>query len=325
MTSADSSTSADLSWLRTFNESRSLLFSIAYRMVGSVADAEDIIQDAFIRWQQTSRTDIRSPKAFLVTIVTRLSINHLRSARSQREQYVGQWLPEPIVTDPGADPSGSFQSGESVSMAFLVLLERLTPVERAVFLLREVFEYEYTEIAEAIGRTEANCRQILRRAKEHVHAARTRFKTSDREHRDLLAQFVQATAEGDMDGLLALLANDVVLHTDGGGKAPALPNLIHGATNVSRAVLGASKKFGRLSRVMRLAQINGEPGLVTYVDGRPHSALVLHVAEGRVKGIYIVINPAKLTHLPPPPPPSSHLSQNRTAVGLHLREERDEG
>src|SRR5436309_4266423 len=148
--------------LTTFNEYRSLLFSIAYRMVGSVADADALVQEAFIRWQQASHDDIRSPKAFLVTIVSRLSINHLQSARAQREQYVGQWLPEPMVTDPASDPSAALWSNDSLSMAFLVLLERLTPVERAVFLLREVFDYEYAEIAEAVERTEANCRQILR-------------------------------------------------------------------------------------------------------------------------------------------------------------------
>jgi len=284
-----------------FNEYRNLLFSIAYRMVGSVADAEDLVQETFIRWQQASHEDIRSPRAFLTTIVSRLSINHLQSARAQREQYVGQWLPEPMVTDPSSDPSNALWSNESLSMAFLVLLERLTPIERAVFLLREVFDYEYAEIAEAVGRSEVNCRQILRRAKEHVHAARPRFTASAREHRDLLGQFVQATARGDLDGLVALLASDVALHTDGGGKAPALPNLIRGATNVARAMVGAVKRFAPQNRVMRLVQINGEPGLVSYVDGRPASALVLHIADGRIAGIYIVNNPAKLAHVPPAP------------------------
>jgi RNA polymerase sigma-70 factor (ECF subfamily) len=287
--------------LTTFNEYRSLLFSIAYRMLGSAADAEDIVQETFIRWQQASHDEIRSPKAFLVTIASRLSINHLQSARAQREEYVGQWLPEPMVTGPTTDPSSTLWTDESLSMAFLVLLERLTPVERAVFLLHEVFDYEHGEIAEAIGRSEANCRQILRRAKEHVHAARPRFRASVREHRELLEQFVQATSGGDLDGLLGLLASDVVLHTDGGGKAPALPNLVHGATNVARAILGGVKKFGRQTSAIRLVEINGEPGLVTYVDGRANSALVLHPADGRIQGIYVINNPEKLTHLPPAP------------------------
>ena len=166
--------------MTTFSEHRSLLFSIAYRMLGTVADAEDVLQDAFIRWQQAPRDEIRSPKAFLVTIVSRLCINHLQSAHAQREEYVGQWLPEPVVTDAASDPTSAMWAGESISMAFLVLLERLNPIERAVFLLREVFDYEYAEIAAAVGRTEANCRQILRRAKEHVQAARPRFTPSAR-------------------------------------------------------------------------------------------------------------------------------------------------
>src|SRR5712671_3935063 len=171
--------------LATFNEYRSLLFSIAYRMVGTVADSEDMLQDAFIRWQQAPRDEIRSPKAFLVTIVSRLCINHLQTARVQREEYVGQWLPEPMVTDPASDPESALWTDESLSMAFLVLLERLTPVERAVFLLREVFDFDYAEISAILERSEANCRQILRRAKEHVRAARPRFKASVREQSDL--------------------------------------------------------------------------------------------------------------------------------------------
>ena len=287
--------------LTTFNEHRSLLFSIAYRMVGSVADAEDVLQDAFIRWQQASHDRIRSPKAFLVTIVSRLCINHLQAARVQREEYVGQWLPEPVVTDPASDPASALWADESLSMAFLVLLERLNPVERAVFLLREVFDHDYAEIAKALGRSEANCRQILRRAKEHVHDARPRFTASAREQTDLLPRFVQATTEGDLDGLVALLASDVVLHTDGGGKARALPNLIHGAANVAKAILGGIRKFAPPNQMMRLVEINGEPGFVAYVNGQPGSALVLHTGGDRIQGIYVITNPAKLAHLPAAP------------------------
>src|SRR6266571_4531204 len=187
--------------LATFNEYRSLLFSIAYRMVGTVADSEDMLQDAFIRWQQAPRDEIRSPRAFLVTIISRLCINHLQSARVQREEYVGQWLPEPIITGPGSDPLEIIRVDESLSMAFLVMLERLTPVERAVLLLREVFEYEYSEIAAVLGESEANCRQILHRAKAHVSKMRPRFKTSQREKDDLLERFLKASRGGDMEGL----------------------------------------------------------------------------------------------------------------------------
>ena len=287
--------------LTTFSEHRSLLFSIAYRMLGTVADAEDVLQDAFIRWQQAPRDEIRSPKAFLVTIVSRLCINHLQSARAQREEYVGQWLPEPVVTDAASDPTSAMWAGESISMAFLVLLERLNPIERAVFLLREVFDYEYAEISAAVGRTEANCRQILRRAKEHVHAARPRFTPSARKQTDLLARFVQAATNGDLDDLVALLASDAELHTDGGGKAPALPNLVHGATNIARAILGGMAKFAPKTFVTRLVEINGEPGFVSYFNGKPAIALVLHISDDNVQKIFAISNPAKLARLPGAP------------------------
>src|SRR6201998_7602 len=177
--------------LATFDQYRGLLFSVAYRMLGSVADTEDMLQETFIRWQQASIEEVRSPRAFLVTIITRLCINHLQSARVQREEYVGEWLAEPLVTDPASDPLGVVKGDESLSMAFLLLLERLTPMGRAVFLLREVFEYEYEEIANVLGQSEANCRQILRRARQHVGDVRRRFDASAREHRDLLCRFGQ--------------------------------------------------------------------------------------------------------------------------------------
>jgi RNA polymerase sigma-70 factor (ECF subfamily) len=284
--------------LATFDQYRSLLFSVSYRMLGSVADAEDMLQETFIRWQQAPDDDIRSPRAFLVTIISRLCINHLQSARVQREEYVGQWLPEPIVTDPGSDPLGIIGVDESLSIAFLVLLERLTPVERAVFLLREVFEYEYSEIASVLGQSETNCRQILRRARQHVSKMRPRFTASSQKQNDLLERFLQATSSGDMDGLLALLSSDVVLHSDGGGKAIAVPNLVHGADKVARGILGSLTKLVPRDLVRRVAQINGSPGVVSYLNGKPFSVLTLDAGEGRVRAIYIVTNPEKLSHLP---------------------------
>jgi len=289
--------------LATFDQYRSLLFSVAYRMLGSVADAEDMLQETFIRWQQAPDAEIRSPRAFLVTIISRLCINHLQSARVQREEYVGQWLPEPIITGPGSDPLEIIRVDESLSMAFLVMLERLTPVERAVFLLREVFEYEYSEIAAVLGQSEANCRQILSRAKQHVSAIRPRFKTSLRKKSDLLERFLKATSSGDMEGLVALLSNDVVLHSDGGGKAIAVPNLIQGADNVARGIFGGLRKVLPKNLVRRVMEINGEHGLVSYLDGKPHSVLTLGAGEGRIHAIYILTNPEKLAHLPGLPTP----------------------
>jgi RNA polymerase sigma-70 factor (ECF subfamily) len=261
-----------------------------------------MLQETFIRWQQASDGDVRSPKAFLITIVSRLCINHLQSARMQREAYVGQWLPEPLATDPGSDPSAVLQADESLSMAFLVMLERLTPVERAVFLLREIFDHRYSEIAATLGLSEANCRQILRRARQHVRALRPRFRASVREHDDLLERFRQASGSGDMDRLLALLSSDVVLHSDGGGKATAVPNLVHGSDRVARAIVRGLKRLVPTDLVQRIIQMNGASGVVSYYpDGQPHSVLTLDATAGRIRAIYIVTNPEKLAHLPPAP------------------------
>jgi RNA polymerase sigma-70 factor, ECF subfamily len=291
--------SDDSARLTTFNQYRGLLFSIAYRMVGTVTDAEDLLQESFIRWQQAADREIRSPKAFLITIVSRLCINHLQSARVQREEYVGEWLPEPLATDPASDPSGVLRADESISMAFLVMLERLTPVERAVFLLREIFEYRYADIATALGLEAANCRQILRRAQQHVRAVRPRFTTSTREHDELLERFREATQSGDMGRLLALLAEDVVLHSDGGGKGTAVPNPVRGPDRIARGIVGGLDKLVPRNRVQRIVQINGHSAVVSYLDGKPHSVLTLDVSDGRIQAIYIVTNPEKLSHLPP--------------------------
>jgi RNA polymerase sigma-70 factor (ECF subfamily) len=289
--------------LAEFNRFRGLLFSIAYRMLGTVADAEDILQETFLRWYRAPDAEILSTRAFLVTIVSRLSINHLQSARVQREQYVGQWLPEPIVTESNADPFTISRVDESLSMAFLVVLERLAPVERAVFLLREVFDYEYAEIAQVVGKDEANCRQILRRARQHVAELRPRFKPSPEQREQLLGKFLQATATGDLEELVGLLHAGAALHTDGGGKARAVPNLVYGADNVARAIAGALRKLVPSNLTTRIARINGEPGIVSYLEGRPFSVLTLEVTDDRIKSIYIVTNPEKLAHLSPLPAP----------------------
>ncbi len=284
-----------------FTRYRPLLFSIAYRMLGSVADAEDILQEAFLRWHGAADTEVHSARAFLVTIVSRLCINHLQSARVRREEYVGQWLPEPIVTEPQSDPLEISHVDESLSMAFLVLLERLSPVERAVFLLREVFDYEYAEIATMVGKDEANCRQILRRAHQHMAENRPRFQPAPERSRQLLANFLQATSTGDLDNLVALLSEDAVLHSDGGGKAPAVPNLVRGADHVARAILGSRKKLVPDGLTSRLAMINGWPGVVSYREGRAFAVVTLDISSDRIQTVYIVTNPEKLAHLAPLP------------------------
>jgi RNA polymerase sigma-70 factor (ECF subfamily) len=285
--------------LATFGQYRGLLFSIAYRMLGSVADAEDMLQETFIRWQQSSEQNIESPRAFLVTIISRLCINHLQSARVQREEYFGEWLPEPIVTNATSDPFGILKIDESLSLAFLVLLERLTPVERAVLLLREVFDYEYSEVARIVGQSETNCRQILRRARQHIKAMRPRFEASERKRTDLFDRFLEAVGTGEMGGLIDLLAKDVVLHSDGGGKGVAVPNEVRGADKVARGILGGLQRLVPRNLVRRLGHINGSPGVINYLEGKPHSVLTLEIRDGLVREIFIITNPEKLSHIPP--------------------------
>lgn len=282
----------------TFQQYRPLLFSIAYRMLGSVADAEDIVQEAFVRWRQVSGTEVRSPKSYLSAVVTRLSIDHLRSARVRREEYVGPWLPEPLLTGGSLDGAETIDLEETLSMAFLVLLESLTPVERAVFLLREVFDYDYGEISRIVARDEANCRQIARRARESVAARRPRFKISAEQEERLVGSFLEACSEGKMESLLALLSEDVVLWSDGGGKTRAALNPIHGSERVSRFLLGILGKTPP-SFSTRIAWINGHLGIIGYVGGQPMSAVTLDAAEGRIQTIRIVVNPEKLRNIPP--------------------------
>ncbi len=281
-----------------FDQYRGLLFSIAYRMLGSVADAEDMLQETFIKWQEVTDENIRSPRAYLVTIVSRLCINHLQSAQVQREEYIGVWLPEPIITDSGDDPFHLIKVDESISMAFLVLLERLTPTERAVFLLREVFEYEYGEIGSIIRQSEVNCRQILKRARQHMQALRPRFEIAKSNHDALLKSFLKAIETGELSGLVALLADDVVLRSDGGGKGVAVPNEIRGMDKVGRGILGGVSRLLPRNLVRKLARINGEPGLINYLDGRPHSVLTIEVSDHRISSLHVITNPDKLKHLP---------------------------
>lgn len=286
------------SLIATFNEHRALLFSIAYRMLGGRADAEDMLQETFLRWQGASVAEIQDARAFLVTVLTRLCINQLQSARAKREEYFGQWLPEPLLTGPAPDLPRIPGLDGSLSMAFLILLERLSPAERAVFLLREVFDYEYNEIAGMLTTSEANCRQIFRRAKQHITEGRPRFDVSQQRRETLLQQFIETSLNGDVRGLFALLAKDVVLYTDGGGKATAVPNPIYGAEAVVRFFLGGRKKLLPAGITRRFAEINGQPGVIAYHHGKIFGVLSLDVADGRVHNIYIVRNPDKLARLP---------------------------
>ena len=281
-----------------FDRNRPLMFSIAYRMMGSVMEAEDAVQEAYLRWQRASEDEVRSPSAYLSTVVTRLCIDRLRSARVRREQYVGPWLPEPVLGEQAQETGGKVGLEDTLSMAFLVLLESLTPVERAVFLLREIFDYEYAEIASLVGKSEANCRQISRRARQSVAARRPRFESSPQQEERLMESFLQASLVGDMEALLQLLSEDVTLYSDGGGKTRAARRPIYGADNVARFLTGILNNIPP-GFTVRQSRVNGRPGLVGYFgDGSPQSVVSIEVAEGRIRAIRLVVNPEKLGNVP---------------------------
>ncbi|MGH3171450.1 MAG: RNA polymerase sigma-70 factor [Trebonia sp.] len=282
-----------------FEELRPLLFSIAYRILGSVTEAEDAVQETWLRYQ-ASPVRPSSVKAFLSAAVTRVSIDVLRSARVRREAYVGPWFPEPLLSDPYEDPERSAELADSVSMAALVLLERLTPLERAVFVLREVFGFGFPEIASAVGRSEAACRQLAVRAREHVDAGRPRFAADRTEREKLAARFFSALREGDVEGLRTVLAADVQLAGDSGGKAPALARTVAGAANVTRVLASVFPWLVRIDVTMEPREVNGQPGAVFRDrDGKVLLTLALDVLDGQIQAIRSVSNPDKLRHVGP--------------------------
>jgi len=290
----------------TLTDLRPLVFSIAYRMLGSVAEAEDIAQETLLRAhrEQATGTEIEAPKAYVTAIATRLAIDHLRSARVRREAYVGPWLPEPLLTRAGADPRvdlpAAAELSDDLSMAFLVVLERLSPVERAVFLLREAFDYDYGEIAGIVGKTEDNCRQIAVRARKHVQAARPRFDAPPGAREDLARRFTAAAQDGDLEGLVALLADEAVFTGDGGGKATAFPEPLVGAERVAHALRALFRQAGRRAIAVQLTRVNGQPGWVARDGaGAVISVMELEIAGGAVVAIRSVVNPDKLAHLGP--------------------------
>jgi RNA polymerase sigma-70 factor (TIGR02957 family) len=285
-----------------FEELRPGAFAIAYRMLGSVSEAEDAVQEAFLRLHRALQEGDRleSPRAFLSTVVTRLCIDQLRSARVRRERYVGEWLPEPLVAD-DADPARQVEVADSLSLAFLVLLESLSPEQRAAFLLREVFDYPYDEIARIVGKSEANARQLVARARRHVEDAKPRFEASRERREELARSFFAAASDGDLESLEELLAHDVVLHGDGGGKAPGIAQALHGRRRVAQTLLTwvrAVARFGGVS--LRRVEVNGQPGAVL-VDpaGRLVGVMALDIAEGQVQAVRSVVNPDKLRHIGP--------------------------
>ncbi len=282
-----------------FEELRPLLFAIAYRILGSVAEAEDAVQEAWLRYEP-SPTQPRSTKAFLSAVVTRVSIDVLRSARIRREAYVGPWFPEPLLTDPYEDPARSAELADSLSMAALLLLERLTPLERAVFVLREVFGFGFSEVAVAVGRSEAACRQLAARARRHMDVGRPRFEADRREREELAARFFDALRDGDIEGLRELLAADVEMVADGGGKGPALARSVFGADNVARVLAANVPLLTRIDARLEPHEVNGQPGaIVRDRDGKVVGTVALDVLDGRIQTIRSVVNPDKLGHVGP--------------------------
>jgi RNA polymerase sigma-70 factor, ECF subfamily len=284
--------------MESHEELRGYLFSIAYRMLGSVTEAEDVVQEAFLRYH-ASDVAVESPKAYLATVTTRLAIDELRSARARREVYPGQWLPEPLVDD---DAFRHAETADSLSLAFLHLLEKLSPVERAVFLLREVFDYPYGEVARIVGKSQDNCRQIVARANRHIQEGRRRFEVSREERDEVAHRFIAAWEEGDTDGLIALLAPDATVYGDGGGKAPSVRQPLVGAERVAKALVGWGRQAREHGLVHRPALVNGDPGLVFYDDasGRALWVAALDIADGVVVAVRSVLNPDKLGHVPGP-------------------------
>jgi RNA polymerase sigma-70 factor (TIGR02957 family) len=288
---------------RLFDELRPVSFAIAYRMLSSVAEAEDVVQEALLRVHRALEAgeQIASPRAFLATVTTRLAINELRSARARREEYVGEWLPEPIITDGHDDPARHAEMADSLSLAMLVLLESLSPEQRAVLLLHDVFDYDYPQIAEIIGKSQDNVRQLATRARRHVEQRRPRFQTT-RERRDELARrFFAAAVQGDLSGLEALLAHDVELTADGGGKVPALTRTLRGRSRVARTLINYRVRLdARVPVSLRPVEVNGAPGAL-YLDAQKRliAVVALDIAGGQITSINAIVNPDKLTHLGP--------------------------
>jgi RNA polymerase sigma-70 factor (TIGR02957 family) len=283
-------------------ELRPAAFGIAYRMLGSVSEAEDIAQEALLRLHRLLEDGerIESPRAYLATVTTRLAIDELRSARARRERYVGEWLPEPLLSVADDDPARHAELADSLSLAFLVLLERLSPEQRAALLLHDVFDYSYDEVAHIVGKSEAATRQLASRARRHVDEGRPRFQASPERQEELARRFLAAAQEGELEELEALLAEDVELHGDGGGKAPALARPLSGRARAARTLMAWMRYADRIGIEIRPVEVNGRPGFMSFdPEGRVVSVMALDVGEAAIEAIHAVVNPDKLRHLRP--------------------------
>lgn len=285
-----------------FERYRPRLFGIAYRMLGAVEDAEDLVQETYLRWEQADAARVHAPEGWLVAVVTRLAIDRLRHRAVERQAYPGPWLPEPVATAHWAAPDHTAELASDLSMAFLVLLERLAPEERAAFLLREVFDCDYGEIAQALDKSEAACRQMVHRARERVRQDRPRFAVPAAAKERLLGRFLAALEAGEREALLAVFAEDATWTSDGGGKVAAARNVLRGAVRIARFLLGVERKWAehKPRRTHRVELVNGEPTWVTYLDGRVYAATSFDTDGRRILAAYRVLNPDKLRHLAAP-------------------------
>ena len=281
-------------------ELRPTVFAISYRMLGSVAEAEDVVQEALLRLHNALEGDerIESPRAYLATVATRLSIDQLRSARVRREAYVGEWLPEPLVADRAADPARQAELADSLSLAFLVLLESLSPEQRAALLLRDVFDYDYAQIADIVGKSEDNARQLAARARRHVEERKPRFEASREQRNELAQRFFAAAQGGELEPLETLLAHDVVLHGDGGGKAPALARAVQGRQRVARTLRAWMRQGDRIpGAALRQVEVNGQPGALILAGQEVLGVMALDIADGQIQEVRSIVNPDKLRHI----------------------------
>jgi RNA polymerase sigma-70 factor (ECF subfamily) len=288
----------------TFEPHRRRLRGLAYRMLGSMADAEDAVQEAYLRWHGTERGQVSDPKAFLMTTTARICIDMLTSARARREEYVGPWLPEPVVDTAALAPDSRAELAEDLSIALLLTLDRLSPLERAAFLLHDVFDFSFGEVALTLERSEAACRQLATRAREHVRSARPRGTKNDGQHERLMSAFMAATLSGDLDSLTQLLASDVRVMTDGGGKVSAALNVLEGADHAARFLIGVSRKGWRDDFTTRFAIINGLPGMIVDAPEGPVQTAAFEIEDGVIRSLYVVRNPDKLRHVEITRPPA---------------------
>lgn len=283
---------------KIFEQHRPHLFRLAYGMLGRIAPAEDAVQEAFIRWQKQDIDQIRSPKAFLSTVVSRICLDEIKSARNRREQYIGPNLPEPFLAAENETPEEKMELAESLSMAMLVVLDQLTPVQRAVFILQEIFDYDYASVAEMINKSESHCRKIAQRARDQIHENKPRFDSNAPKQHELVTTFIDAVQDGDLSEIESILAEEAILYSDGGGKVTAARKPIYGSAKIAKFLVGIQKK-GTEDTEWRLEfrEVNGEPGMLIWVEDNVYNVWSFHIENDKIHSIYVVLNPEKLEHL----------------------------